>query len=115
MSIFSAILVVGVLALVIRYWRRFSESENDCTRQWLLRWAQRRGLLAPILVWALLNAGTMPCMPPLTTAIAHQRAAGHFAAALVPQTGIAAFVIISCWAAVTFGWFLAGLVLTRPE
>jgi hypothetical protein len=109
MAIFAAIFAVVLLMLVVFYWRQFSQEDDGLTREWMVRWTVR-GVAAPILVWMVMNAGRLPFMPPLTTHIASLRATGHYLDALVAQTSLVAVVIVSCWAALTFGWFLAGLI-----
>lgn len=109
MAIFAAILAVFLLALVVYYWRQFSQEDDDLAREWFVRWTAR-GVAVPILVWMLMNAGRLPFMPPLTTQIAGLRAGGHYFNALLSQTSLVAVVIVSCWAALTFGWIIAGVM-----
>src|SRR5580698_5988973 len=102
------ILLGSLLALVVHYWREFSREVDELTRAWFLRWLSR-GVAAPILVWILMNAGSSPLMPPLTRQIARLQAGGNLIRALLAQTSLAALVIVSCWASLSFAWFLAGL------
>lgn len=104
----SIALVTCLLALVFHYWREFSRTAEEYSRSWFLRWV-RRGVAAPILVWVLLNIGKMPVMPPLTHHIGVIRGNGAWFAALAAQTLLATLVIVSSWAALTFGWFLTSL------
>ena len=96
MAIFAAILVVCLLALVVHYWRQFSQVENDYTQEWLLRWAAR-GAATPIIVWIVMNTGTMPFMPPLTTHIAAVRAAGRGMGLTSTPSTRRRFAIIYVW------------------
>ena len=49
-------------------------------------------------------------MPPLTMQIAVLRNSGLFVEAFLAQMALASMVIVSAWAALTFGWFMTGLM-----
>ncbi len=76
-------------------------------RRWLLRWSIK-GLLIPLLIWALMNVGLSLYLQPFMPQIQAARNSGGdwFAAYLrVMATGI--FVISSYWATATLAWTLA--------
>jgi tetratricopeptide (TPR) repeat protein len=105
----TLVLVGCLVALIVHFRKEFSEEGDDYTSQWLWRWL-RRGAATPLFIWLLLNCGKMPFMPPLTGGIARMRAGGHFLEATMVQTNIGAIVIVSCWAALSFGWLMTGLI-----
>ncbi|HWF17915.1 MAG TPA: tetratricopeptide repeat protein [Verrucomicrobiae bacterium] len=96
------------VALAFHYWREFSREIDGYPREWFLRW-MNRGLLTPLVVWALMNVGRMPLMPPLYRWIAFLRGNGAWAEAFIAQVCLAGMAMVSIWAVLTFGWFLSSL------
>jgi tetratricopeptide (TPR) repeat protein len=104
----SICLMACPVPLVFHYWREFSRDTEGYPSRWFLAW-MRRGLLAPIVAWILMNVGRMPLMPPLTRLIGFLRTKGFWGQAFMAQMCLAGLVIVSFWAVMTFGWFLASL------
>jgi len=96
------------MALVVYHWKEFSAEVDDFKRAWFLRWLCG-GVAIPLLIWILLNAGSMPFMPPLTKNVAKLRVGGHDFEAMLAQTILASLVVVSWWAAMTITWLLTAL------
>lgn len=96
------------VALVFHYWKDFARDTEKYSRDWFLQWL-RRGLLAPIFVWILMNVGRAPLMPPLTRYIGVLRKNGFGFHAFMAQIWLAGMVIVAWWAVLTLGWFLTSL------
>lgn len=107
-SFLSIVLVGCLLALVAHYWKEFSQHAEEYSRQWFFSW-MRRGFIAPLAIWVLMNVGKMPAIPPLTRSITIMRNSGHWTSALLAQTGLAGMVLVTFWGTLTFGWFLTTL------
>lgn len=113
---FWLIIIYGLLAafylgmpiLVFHYASQFNALLDFFDRQWLWKW-MRRGIVAPLAVWVLMNLGSMPLMPPLTRHIGHLRNIGLNRQALIEQLMLALFVILSTWATFSFCWFMTKL------
>ena len=46
------------------YWQRFTENTASGQKGFFLPWALK-GLLTPMVIWAVLNCGLLPGLPPL--------------------------------------------------
>ena len=109
----SIIIVGGLAAVVAHFWRDLSRLTDDFSRKWFLQWSAR-GVATPIFIWALMNIGTMPLMPPLTAGVVAARNGGALGrGAGVAQICLGTLVIGSCWSSLTCGWFIYGLVPAR--
>lgn len=109
MTWFASILFATcLLALVFHYWREFSKIEEEHSRAWFLSWV-RRGVVTPLVVWMLMNIGSMPFMPPLTRGIGYMRGKGAWFQAFMAQNSLAAVMILAFWGSLTMGWFIVNL------
>ena len=75
-------------------------------RRWLLRWSVK-GLLVPLVIWALMNVGLawslQPFMPQIQAA---KNAGSDWFPVYLRVLGIGLFIVSSYWAALTLGWTL---------
>ena len=82
------------------------DSRRPQLQDWFLRWSAR-GLLAPLVIWALMNVGfswwLQPFMPQVQ--VAQNRGIGWFPAYL-QALAVGLFVISTYWTAMTLGWVL---------
>ena len=85
-------------------WRLAPEQERPGHRRWLVEWGLK-GLLLPLLFWALMNLGLswdlQPFMPEIQ---AVQNKGGHWFPLYCQFVAGGLFVISSDWAAVTLAW-----------
>jgi hypothetical protein len=113
--VLSITFCLGVFALAWFYWQQLDAIEETCQRRWLLGWAAR-GLLTPALVWAALNSGLAPGLPPLLPKIdAAQSSGGAWLPVFVDGIAPGWLVIGSQWAGLTFGWLAADLARRRAD
>jgi hypothetical protein len=103
------IIIGGLAAIVAHFWHDLSRHTEDFGRKWFLQWSAR-GAATPILIWTLMNIGTMPLMPPLTASVIAARNGGHWIAAMIMQICLGSLVIASCWSSLTCGWFIHGIL-----
>jgi hypothetical protein len=91
----------------------------DCGRQlppdrrsgyfrWVVEWTVK-GLVVPVLLWIVFDAGFFNCLPTFTPQVEYYRLAGHGFAALVYAAAIGLFFVGTYWAALTSGWLLVAL------
>ena len=82
------------------------DSRKPQLQRLFLRWSLK-GLLAPLVIWGLMNFGIswnlQPFMPQVQAAL---NAGGGWFPAYVRVMAVGLFVISSYWAAVTLGWVL---------
>lgn len=107
MALLSGSLLAGAIALI---WRLTPATSQRGVVRWLAVWAAQ-GLLAPLVVWAFVNAGPFTWLPSFMPQVQAAEAAGLpvFPEWLkVVATGL--FVIASYWAAVTLGWVVGALM-----
>jgi hypothetical protein len=74
--------------------------------RWLLGWSLK-GLLAPAVIWTLMNVGLSWSLPPFMPAVQAAQNRGAWLAVLLGVLIQGGFVLASCWSAVTLAWMLA--------
>src|SRR5436309_14258483 len=110
----SAILLAWTVMLT---WRLTAPAGRKSFRHRLSSWAIK-GLLAPLLLWFLMNIGLsfslQPYMPQVQAA---QYRGGNWGPAFMRVLAGGGFVICSFWSAVTLGWrlFAAGAALDGDQ
>ena len=100
--------LICMVWLVIHYWWRLARYEMPYSRRWLLNWIIK-GLALPIFAWMLLNCGTTPIMPPIVKVAVGKAGAIAWIKMFWAQVSPALVVTSSDWAALTMGWFFAGM------
>ena len=111
-SIFLLLVLLGVVG---HYWRQIflGRDPHAWRRFWI--WASQ-GLLAPALVWLLLNLGLSSHFPPLILEIGLlQASGGPWFSLLLELTGPVLWAIGSSWAAVTFAWLVMDVISNAKE
>jgi hypothetical protein len=88
--------------------QRLPAGQGPKFRSWFLTWAIK-GLLVPMILWVLFDAGIFDCFPTFTPQVEIAKLAGHGFVAICDVITIGLFVIGSYWAAVTSAWLLAAL------
>ena len=82
------------------------EQRQGQLRRWLLRWSVK-GLLVPLAIWALMNAGLswnlQPFMPQIQAA---KNAGSDWFPVYLRVVAAGLFVVSSYWTALTLGWVL---------
>ena len=80
--------------------------ERDALLPWFVRWSIK-GLLCPVLLWAILNLGIslelQPFMPQVQAA---RNSGGSWFPEFLEVLGCGLFIVSSYWTATTLGWFL---------
>jgi hypothetical protein len=83
-------------------------------RRWFTRW-MLKGLLTPVLLWTVFNAGVSVYFPPLMPAVEFARMNGHGAEMMEYVVLLGLFVVGSYWAAITVAWLLAIVAEQVPD
>jgi hypothetical protein len=107
----SYVLAIIIIALFVRFtlkfWDRHDLDDTGFTRLRFCLWVVK-GILLPVLIWMLINAGVSPKYPPV---LAHIHAAkltgGHWVSSWLALILPVVFVATTFWAAATFIWLLA--------
>lgn len=116
----TCILIFGLSAsLVAAAWwltlRLTPEQKRVRLAHWLANWSAK-GLLAPLLLWALMNLGLswnlQPFMPSVQAA---QNSGRGWAQEYFYVVAIGGFVVASYWASLTLGWILASAAGSLEE
>ena len=109
-AMLSALPVVAMFALLSReYWLRLFAPAVPTARQQFLQWAGK-GLALPVVFWVAINGGLVPGMPILIPEIALAKSrGGDWGKLLVQSCAPVLMITSSYWAAITFGWLLAGI------
>jgi hypothetical protein len=106
---------VGAAVLAWYYWCQLETPADVGEPRWLVGW-MLRGLLAPCLLWLVLNTGFGPGWPPLLPEIeAAQSSGSPWVPVLLESTAPGLLLIITHWTGLTFGWLLIYLQRRRGE
>ena len=107
---FSMVMLAGFVGLAFHYWNRLRQEDEFCQPPgWFVQWVGQ-GMIAPVLVWLVVNLGILPSFPPLLPEIAiAQSGSGGWAKALFRETAPGILVIGSFWTALTLAWLLAAI------
>jgi hypothetical protein len=105
----SLLISAGMLGLAFHYWAQVEAECEAFSRRWFRGWVVR-GIVIPIGVWLYLNLGQTPLMPPLLRVIEEMRAYSQWGRAAAAQACVGLMVITIFWAALTFVWFMLGLL-----
>ena len=105
----SIITSLGLLALAVHYWMQVRAECAVFSRRWFMSWVFR-GVVVPMGVWIYLNLGQTPMMPPLLRQIEVMRSATNWGEALAAQACMGLMVLMILWSAITFAWFVAGML-----
>src|ERR1700722_20350988 len=109
MGILGAIVCLAFFFLVVfDFCQRLPAGQRAKFRRWFLVWAAR-GLLAPVVLWVVFDAGIFDCFPTFTPQVEFAKLAGHWIEAVADVLAVGLFVIGSYWAAMTSAWLLAAL------
>lgn len=91
------------------------EPKQERIKRWLLTWSLK-GLLTPIVLWALLNLGLSWMLQPFMPSVqAAQNRGGSWVPQYLEVLGTGVFVASSYWCAVTLGWVLWSGLRTVEE
>lgn len=114
--VLSMVVAAGLLCAAFHYGPRVGRAgEGPYPWRWVAGWAAR-GLGLPLLAWMWLNCGFSSYMPPLMPRVARIWAkGGNWFPAFLDVSAAGLWVIASCWASVTFGWFLAAMPGLLPD
>src|SRR6267378_3816359 len=111
MTVIALIVALAVLVLLVRvslrFWDRHEIEGISFNRRQFLIWFFK-GILVPLCVWMLVNAGISTRFPPVLASIeAAKTHGGHWISAWFALVPPAIFVIASYWTAATFFWLVA--------
>jgi hypothetical protein len=92
------------------------ETKRPLLRRWLVNWSLK-GMLLPLILWALMNLGLAWNLPPFMPEIqVAQNSGAGWAAEFMHVAAVGAFIVCSYWAVVTLGWVLSSsLSILDPE
>jgi hypothetical protein len=105
MAVMSIALTAGACVMVSRL---VEEPSRPAFRKWLAIWSLK-GLLAPCVIWVLLNTGLTFELQPLMPSVQAGRITGEWVPPFLKAVGLGSFVIASYWAAMTLGWVLVNV------
>lgn len=105
----SIFLTISLVALACYYWREVNHECGSFSKAWFRSWIIR-GLVAPTSVWIYLNIGSRPVVPPVLPQIAVMRGYSQWWEAFAAQACVGMMVLVTFWSALTFGWFMTGLL-----
>src|SRR5260221_12249231 len=109
--IIASAVLVACVRVSLRFWDRHDVEESFFNRRQFIIWSFK-GMIIPLLVWMVLNAGISTRFPPVLASIeAAKTHGGRWVAAWLALVPPALFILSSYWAAATFLWLVATHVI----